>query len=303
MVSRPFFVLLELIMLSVLLFGCMTTSTTESNFSFIETASPVSISETRVPTLITPDTVLQSTQSPVPTQSSISKEKILQMVQKLHSIECSLPCYLGITPGKTNFEEAKLILEKYGGNTARPYMNTGNTQFYNYELWLTPDFFNSNKQVFHEIDLAVTNDVVEKMEVRLQAYMSTIPEFKRLWGGFSMHELFNNYGRPGQIYVDNTNASVADGKYTFVLDYQNIGFWVELSGMKKGESICPQTEDSMILETLILYDPAPNWRSVWAPSKKTSWVVTSEALSIDSLYFYQKILADATSCFTQTKRE
>jgi len=41
-------------------------------------------------------------------------EPLIRMIGLLRSNSCELPCYLGITPGQTTWEEAKSILDNLG---------------------------------------------------------------------------------------------------------------------------------------------------------------------------------------------
>lgn len=106
------------ILLMILLTGCSSNQTSVPAIpSILPTASPIS-AETLLPpaSTSTPSPVFTSPPlwTPLPTFSSTAAEETLRIwIQG--TFECLLPCWGGITPGETNWHEARQIVEQLSG--------------------------------------------------------------------------------------------------------------------------------------------------------------------------------------------
>lgn len=120
----------------LMLFGCqsapanyITTTTLES------TSSPTTLPITPMPNLITPFVQTAETTYPTPsvttttlavvtptTLSTLSYDEALVTVQTLYETNngCLLPCWWGITPGKTTWEQTKDLLSPFVSQILEP---------------------------------------------------------------------------------------------------------------------------------------------------------------------------------------
>jgi hypothetical protein len=302
---------LKLIVISMILVGCVVPLPTTQPVD-IPTASPTSapsatVSAMRqtntpipylagIPSAATP--TMYQTEPPTPYPTRTPSDKIPRMIKTIQSKDCVLPCYLGITPGKTSLNDAKTILENFGGDLVGDSTGENGVRSYFYELWIVSDN-RSLDVIYHDVTVSIVNEIVQRIEVSLQT-VERIQELQNNWSRFSIKEIFLKFGAPDQIHVSQVGKDRENVDYLFILDYAKIGAMIEFGGRKNGKLICPQIESRLFREVLELYNPGVPWvisnDFLMDPQR---WAPIDLALGMNKDVFYEKVLADSAACFSQ----
>lgn len=126
------------------------------------------------------------TYTPFPVLSSDERERqILELIASNGG--CELPCWWGIMPGKTTFEEARNFLRQF--NPA-PFLQeeAPNKQFVNY---LIPVSAHISPAYGIDINLDIVDDVVKIISVGSIESVTN----------FNIQNLLSNYGRPSEVWI------------------------------------------------------------------------------------------------------
>jgi hypothetical protein len=156
--------------------------------------------------LLAPDTIFPTytflpgnTELPLPTNThppftTLNPEIVIKTMQPLleDPFNCSVPCFMGITPGKTTIEQVKAFYGPLGFrqregkaniNTDKQYYSVG------YE-----DVIKRNSNV----TFLYTNSIIENIEITPE-----IPKPKegvpREWTGYSPETFIRKYGQPSRV--------------------------------------------------------------------------------------------------------
>ncbi len=217
------------------------------------TQPPVAILTTspllNTPTLMPPPTdrpTQTPTLTPMPTLSEQDAlETFINLIEK--DSECNLPCWLGVTPGQTKFEEVENIFSQFG--------TIAYTDFSSQRAFLRV-FFPNFETARHDVTTIVIpaeNGEISRILVDAAAYQEISgpidynnPEFQRLWQRYLLSGIFARYGTPEKIFLDTTRIVFdTEGPYPFVLwiVYPQQGFLIRYQGVnsKIGANIriCP----------------------------------------------------------------
>jgi hypothetical protein len=149
---------------------------------------------------------------------TISKDQETNLFDLLHVNNCELPCYLGITPGKTTWDEAKLVLKKSGAYLGLP----NNNYYFVLDIGdpsvppVTPDstWYTEKYEIRYTIEMKVENDIVQLMWVRVSAE-TLLAKFQDYWSNYSLREIFLQHGSPQEI----VGSASSGGGYELVLIY------------------------------------------------------------------------------------
>jgi hypothetical protein len=252
-------------------------------------------------------------QSPItnpPPQLNISIVNLDQehrMAELLQDKKCQPPCYLGITPGKTTWEEAQKILGSVGASSSGEWRE-GNLPVYEYNLWIgdsaltnvTPNSGTTvgDLGIAQKIKFTVENDLVQRIGVWIQTRRFT-EKYREYWSRFSLEAVLRQIGQPGKIYMWIPKWGTG---YGMLIIYEDLGIFLDYSGIQSGNSICPllsEKQQSVLEMTLTntsalpdIYPPGkvpPTDREVYLPIK--------DALGIDEKEFYNRLLLDPSTCF------
>lgn len=230
----------------ILLVSCITRSPMDANIT--ETREPQVIDTV---TFTVPSTVT-STQTTHPTKTStftpiatwtplprLSPYEVNEKIKELLETNgnCELPCYWGITPGKTVMAEALHFLEPivFDLNKIGPVVinKNGRKHIYNYVKfnYLLPDHKSSV-----QIDLTAEDDIVHGITV----YPFGV-DYR-----FQIHQVLRALGVPKQIFIGAQQSAPIEvlPPTTLLLDYSDKGVWASYGYIptKVGENlvICPK---------------------------------------------------------------
>jgi hypothetical protein len=264
----------------------------------------------------------QSTLTPDPTEEyihsfphpstpfpTLSTEEFDRVVALLQSEECILPCYLGITPGQTTWEEAETILENLGAyfsfNTDEDGLTIHNVKLNTLSIrgdimaTGTPKATTGPQEleVIQSLQFTIDNGEIQRIRVRVHT-SRFISEFQEYWSRYSLRELLLQHGVPDEIVMGRQTPKVTG--YGIILIYQKSGIIVDLSGSQQNHHICPQTETmrrslrltlTAISSGLDIFGPgaSPTNRDLYAPIE--------EILGIDETELYNQLIDDPSVCF------
>jgi len=194
MKSKP--CLLTVFFISLVLSSCMlSTTTTQSASPTLPLLTQTSVTD-RVPTNIR-EKESTLTPSPSPTRT-FTPQATLDLTQAAYSISqylngsmnCNVPCFLGIVPGETTYNEAEAIFSRLGVNTWT-IMNGDQTNYGN-DVYL----FENGLELF--LHLVIYNGIVKWFTVDINPEIQQ-NEIPREWSVFSPEQLIRRYGQPTKV--------------------------------------------------------------------------------------------------------
>jgi hypothetical protein len=244
--------------------------------------------------------------TPAPTMDT---ESLSRMIGLLQSDTCELPCYLGITPGQTTWDEAETILDNleafYSFNTDANGLLIHNIHLdIGSELaGVTSDLRTNNTglSIGQSLQLLVKDGMVQKLwtTVSTGAPSASVPLFDDYWSRYSLEEVLHRLGVPNQIVMDPPFPGATGTG--FILVYGQIGVIVQIGEEIRDNQICQGSEKSYAYLQLILtnissgmdlYRPggvAPTDSEVYKPIK--------DVLGIDEDEFYSALMSNPSKCF------
>jgi hypothetical protein len=277
---------------------------------------------TSIPTIIpigslTPSPRVTVTVRPSPTfippAPTLSADKELQMVHSLQSEGCILPCYLGITPGKTAMNDARTILENLGGSKVDNHIYVTKEGFFeeSYNLAVgdrniisdTPEPNGFMWKILHSVSLVTNNDIVQIIEVNLIVSKSIL-KFQEYWSRYSVREIFLQSGIPDQIYTNPIDSKWAYIGHNLFIEYKSPDIKIELFTHMPKYSICTQYRSEVIIHfTLSGINSSINiyYDGRVPPSDQKVWIPIEEELEIDNTEFYNRVVSDPSVCFEVKK--
>jgi len=302
----------------LLLTGCVKVTQAENptrsvdSRTMVPTLSPSSISITHnqqetpvvllTQTLTPTNTLLPPTQS-IPTPSDLHLEKLFKSLQ---DETCQLPCYLGIVPGQTTFDDADHKLKDLGAT------NYGMSEFANqsepmYRYSYSLNVYVSSEHVSQSIHLYVYNGNVVRMEVNLSSPLDQI--FYKHWCKYSVITLLEQYGIPDAVHVEYEQRG---GNDAWVL-YNDPGILMGNLGIGREDNlVCPGFREN-ITARVHMQIFAPKYQEALATSSQFDGISLfsfqdgllevyrntsiETILGIGPEQFYEQMMADPNTCF------
>lgn len=188
--------LIPSLILIILSAACGAPSTV-STLPVIPVPTQTSISLTETPTAptqtFTPTTIPTLSMTPLNTLKPIYVTETLQPLIK-EPMNCAVPCFWGIIPGKTHLDENRIFFSKLG---FMPFegadQNSPSSGIYFYTI-----LYNSGNGSPYHVTLYVSNNLVENIMLT-----PDIPKPKegvpREWIAYSPETLIKRYGKPSRV--------------------------------------------------------------------------------------------------------
>lgn len=268
--------------------SCTPIAIEQSNIVAIETSTL-----TPTETIIATSTLENTFRTPVPTLSINAEQK---MVEILKSSECKLPCYMGITPGKTTWNDAKLLLESLGAKFwVQGTQNNG--KWITYTMLIDDPSISmvngavEDHRISHDISLIAVNNVVQQIRIWTLA-RGLSPKFQEYWSRYSPKGVFLQIGIPDEIY---------SGGGVLALIYDQLGIINIYETFWKDGQLCPQNETVYFdrrfeltnktspVEIYSEHENALKSREIWQPIE--------ESLGVSVQEFYNQVITDDSVCF------
>lgn len=258
----------------------------------VQTSIEVSKTPTPTNTLTATPTLENTYRTPIPTLSSSAEE---QLVEIINSSDCILPCYMGITPGKTKLEDAKILLESLGAKFwAQGTQDNG--KWYDYLLLVDDPSISmvngmvEDHRISNNIVLIVIDDVVQQINVWIlgQGFSS---KFQDYWSRYLPKGVFLQIGVPDEIYIGKGGS--------LALVYEQLGIINIYETFWKDGQLCPQNETVYFDRRFILTnkDISAEIYSEQKDSLKLWSNLIEESLGVTVQEFYDQVIADDSVCF------
>ncbi len=280
------------------------TSVATTNVNRTETIIPQSIWEESV--LPSPAFAFTITPTMPLTQETLFIQQRNQLPEWMHNFDrCALPCWLGVTPGKTKFEEAVIAAQNLG--IWYRYDNKPEHKLVKFKQGFRTDVRILRDGDVNRVDsissiYLADEEMVERIEADVT--LSTIDAIGEHFSTYSMEKIVQQYGIPDAVLLDGFGDSPAPRLgYWFTLIYQQEGFSITYSGVvPKGQTIpiCPAFSKNQILGFGIISqkEKASDPLDVIPVIGKFQWKTLEEASGVDLKAFYEQILDQgAETCF------
>lgn len=268
--------------LTFALAGCMPVS---------PTMQPMQIPSAIVPTIstsviTTTGTVSLSSDTPSPTITltpldTLEPAQVAETLQPLLKapMNCDVPCFWGIIPGKTSFDEARIFFSQLG---LTPFEGTfEGKNFYTI-------LYNSGTDYDSSVTLHINNNLVENMMVTPD--ISKPKEGSpREWIAYSPETLIKRYGSPSRVqFAIGSQQSVS---VNMIMYFDTSNLIVHYSGYDMTpESFCPLTASFDFVRLWIGLNPLDT------PSFETVSLENATSLTMDQ--FAQLMIDDSKkACF------
>jgi hypothetical protein len=235
------------------------------------------------PMLVTPRV------TPFPTRSyADAREELSYMLQT--NGNCALPCFWGIQPDQTRYEELYGVIDRLGGSRFETLQANGH-------LRVASNFrFEERSGIIVEFGTDLQDNVVKDLKVILLNLLDTgiTPED---WSAYNMNEILRIYGVPdtAELYFSGPNNSLSFG---IRLKYERIQTSIKYYGIiaendkyqtQSSVIFCPETIGVHIVELHMGEHPfnvGPNG------------VPLSKATGLDEQSFHKLFTENPSACLT-----
>lgn len=255
----------------------------------------------RLPLFPIPDILLTHTATYLELERSLLPKDIQQRIIELltNNNGCKLPCFWGITPGSTSWDDARTFLQEFN----RIYSQDEQFRdgpYREYSVNLTVADLKSGFQF--PLTISVGDNTVQRMYILVISGDGF--SFKDYWFNYSLDNLFKTLGKPDVAYLGFVEHQ-ADRGYGLRLLYLESKIAVIYSLFPKTNyEICPNFlygDEMELLGVSLLYpestlDILPRtWRHVLEDDDY--WRTIQQELGIDEEEFYNQMLSDPRTCF------
>ncbi len=185
-----------LLMLILALAGCTPVSPTIQPTQKVQLPSPLPTSlpatDTVSPTLTKVSTTTE-TPSPTATQTplaTLGPESVKETMQPLlqNPMNCDTPCFWGIIPQKTRFDDVRTFFNRLG---FIPFEGNFGKEFYSIEY--TPDNGSKISVTFY-----INNNLIDSIEITPEI-IEQKPGSPREWIAYSPETLIKKFGKPSRV--------------------------------------------------------------------------------------------------------
>jgi hypothetical protein len=172
--------------------------------------------------------VLESETIPEPTLTTDESKMLVRDLLE-NNAGCRLPCWWGIAPGKTSWQETETLLRHLGA-TIFPFQMESGENRYAVRLLGLP-----------QLDLSFLENKVPSSGVNRifvggnKGGGQDQREFEFFWESYSPIEIMSKYGAPSRILLDTLgtlgNTDIGKHGYTLWIFYDSLGFMIRYSGL------------------------------------------------------------------------
>jgi len=237
----------------------------------------------------------------VPVAPTLTLEEREQVVRNLllSKDKCSLPCWWGVLPGKTLWDQAKPGLEKNGLILSSFHLPL-DTRI-GYGAGLNNVF---GEGVHLNLNYLVENNLIDA--ITLEAYGNDLPKLYDIFQAYSPEEVIKEYGKPSRVWIDSVyqgTSSVRD--YGIWLFYDDLGVLLKYGGttsFRPMYEICPGFDENSGIEKISIYikskgSPIPleNYGGYLSDAKAYFHPIQDFGMAVDD--FDKLVLNDSPQCF------
>jgi len=244
----------------------------------------------------TPTSTVSPTNTAIvlPTLDEREKEEYI-LSQLVDNGGCDLPCWWGITPGKSLWSDVSVYFADLGFKSSQR-QDTSKFDMGGFALFSIKTY---TRVAYH-----VESNVIQNISISVGGSLE--PEnFQNVYKYYSPDEILTNYGQPSRILLEIPSYGYGDRvAYGFSLFYDHLGFLIFYSGVAQRSDpvrICPSFVYDHLIGGMNLYLQSPgNSSSLEALSGgvvrgKTIEEATGKSVSE---YYYEFRSNPANLCFT-----
>jgi len=226
-----------------------------------------------------------------------------QMAELLQSKDCRLPCYLGITPGKTTITEAQTVLK---GLDAFQYGTLNGSFGYSLDIGnpAIPSYPPTHYGLIYSsmsLKIESSKETVQSINIGISTERYKLPiaheTYREYWSRYSASGIFSELRKPDQLYL----GIDYDKRYNseLIIAYENLGVLVRIRGSSQENNLCTINEEQEIFVTMDLFDPSSGLtiKDINPHLTPPYWLPIKEALGISVDEFYEQVLANPSICF------
>jgi hypothetical protein len=172
---------------------------------------------------------------PRPLVPTISLTTQLKIFELLNTIDCILPCYLGITPGVTKWSDAKNLLDSSGSVYLEPSQKRGDVTWFHYAMDRDYSITGLNQEAdsLFDFHLAVDNNGIVQQMFAWFVTHDAGHILSQYWAKNSPRNIFLQIGIPDEIY--SYRAGLA-------LVYKKLGVVGVYDALWDGSLLCPENQ-------------------------------------------------------------
>ncbi len=289
------FILIFFILLGILFTADNSVNPDQTSWVVTRTSqSPDETEETYLPTI-----------TPVKTQLNTANETLTAdlitypFLSSLIDDECVLPCYLGITPGETTWEEAQGIMENLGATYADIDVINNLSKIIIVRHTYTLNIYSKdNNTVSHIIALDERESMVLRISFSVLEYTRDTNYIEKYWGRYKLTEILDQFGEPDLVLI---RANSNETSYAILLANEEPRIVVRFTGDKKVEGLmCPVI--SPIIWMVFYLTDSSSTEDIYPPgfhdtSHDAIWRSPMDVIGLDKHELYEWIIADPTVCF------
>jgi hypothetical protein len=243
----------------------------------------------------TPMPTLTGTLTPTPVET-MEPTQAMETIQPLlkNPMNCAVPCFWGMTPGKTTMDEVRAFFSRLGYIPYEGKDPNSGIHFYTIR-------FDPNSGLYGAI-FFTTNSLIEN--IFLVPEITKQEGSPRDWIAFSPETLIKKFGGPSKVLLNFFRGQMASDSLTMVLYFDDLDLIAEYSGYNMVPRVphspvfCPLTASIDSIQIWMGPNPQdpPDTESI-DPFAKL--IPLEEATSITIDQFTQMMLGDPRqACFT-----
>ncbi len=235
-----------------------------------------------------------------------AKEQTIELIQT--NGNCELPCFWGITPGETNWNETRVWLSEltkiYDEDSFYTYGDGG---YPAYSLTFT---LNDSKP-YRQFTLIPTvgEEKIQRIVVLINNTYSDSDFISDYWQRYSVREFFKDVGAPDKIFI-NVCPKYSHSCFELLLVYEGEKTVISLLGGNLPDNkICPQIGEGGDITSISLSfaNPLSSLDVLppgWTPYTETEyWTPINDILGIDEHEFYERVISESPACFEVVSKE
>jgi len=267
------------------------------------TPSPVVILPSATPTRLpspVPSTLIPSPThtpapppiTPRPTRTAEEEQAFVREMLETNG-GCELPCWWGITPGKTTWQEVRERLGfYYDGGISRPSGMRYHETAYGDVLYPPPPPYGYSIYIgFTERD-----GIVQSIEVFADALHTKFPQrFAQDWHRYSLDQVLTRYGEPSQVMLELwPNPPAPPPYYQLFVFYEHRGILIAYDGLavvNETAQVCPGRLEEVLSIEMWLQSPDRGIPLLQMadldPAEQAQMLPLEEATGMDVQTFYE----------------
>jgi hypothetical protein len=245
----------------------------------------------------TPMPTLTGTLTPTPVET-MEPTQAMETIQPLlkDPLNCAIPCFWGITPGKTSLDEVRLFFSRLG---FIPFEGTDqNTSLYFYTISYASTMGHDSSVTFFFSNNQLTNIFVTPYIVKQEGT-------PRKWIAYSPETMIKKFGKPSKVFLNIYRGQYRSNTITMLLYFDDVDFIT----LYQGDNMVPaQPHSPLFCPLTASFDQIRFWMGANPPNPPVidnGYDITEKYLPLEEVtsltidQFTQLMLSDPQqACFT-----